>query len=161
VISSLASLLYQRTVERQKLAQRHDNNAETPDTLSTEVWTHVLEDFLIQLLDQQLLLGLVVLVCAFVVYFRKALGGNNNLWHAADIASFSMFSHAATVLALRTYFRKHKKLAAIRVFLMMSVFALWATVGYYILHPDGPYHKLTPIVRFWQAATYFEFLGIS
>jgi hypothetical protein len=31
--------------------------------------------------------------------------GNDNLWHSADIACFSSFSHHAdTVLALREYF---------------------------------------------------------
>jgi hypothetical protein len=128
---------------------------------SASFWTQVLDDFLIQLSDQQLLLGLVVLICAFAKYFRSRLGGNDNLWHAADVACFSMFSHAATLLALREFFRQRRKLAAARVSLMMVVFALWATIGYYMLHPAGPRHKTKPIVRFWHGATYIEFLGVS
>jgi len=86
----------------------------------------------LQLSDQQLLVGLVVLVCTFAKYFWEAVNhGNDNLWHSADIACFSRFSHAATVLALQQHFRENQRLAAIRVSLMIAVFALWMT--HYIL----------------------------
>lgn len=161
MISSLESLRQQRITDRRQPSHLRENDAESHDTLSVELWTQALEEFLIQLSDQQLFLGLVVLVCAFAVYFRTALGGNDNLWHAADVACFSMFSHAATVLALRTFFREHKKLAAVRVLLMITVFALWATIGHYMLHPGGPYHKAKSIVLFWRGATYIEFIGVT
>ncbi|KAE9381117.1 hypothetical protein N431DRAFT_457728 [Stipitochalara longipes BDJ] len=122
--------------------------------------TRVLEAFLIQISDQQLLLGLVVLICAFAEYYRSALGGNDNFWHAADVACFSMFSHAAMMLALRAFFREHQKLATARISLMVVVFGLWAIIGYYMLHPSGPYYKTTTIVRFWHSATYIEFVGV-
>ena len=102
----------------------------------------------------------MVLVCAFVEYYRTSLGGNDNLWHAADVACFSMVSHAATVLALRAFFRENKTLAAVRVSLMITVFALRATIGYHMLHTDGPHHMSKPIFRFWQGATYIEFVGL-
>lgn len=161
VISSLGSLRLQRIIERRQPSQPCENDAEPHDAFSAEFWARVLEEFLIQLSDQQLLLGLVVLVCAFTQYYRTALGGNDNFWHAADVACFSMLSHAATVLALRAFFRANKKLAAVRIFLMITIFALWATIGYYMIHPDGPHHKTKPIIRFWRGATYIEFVGIT
>jgi len=161
VLSSFVSLGLQRRIEQKDSSQLHESNTEPHSTFSENFWTHVLEDFLIQLSDQQLLLGLVVLVCAFAEYYRSSLGGNDNLWHAADVACFSMSSHAATMLALRVFFREHKKLAAARVSLMIVVFGLWSTIGYYMLHPGGPYQKTMPIVRFWHGATYIEFIGVS
>jgi len=124
----------------------HHNSKRTtqsPTTLNSSdgFWTHVLEAFLIQLPDQQLLLGLLVLICSIVEYYRSSPGGNDNLWHAADVACFSMFSHDAAVLAPRGFLHENKKLAAARVWLMIVVFVLWATIGYYILHPSRPYHK--------------------
>lgn len=159
-ISSIESLRLQCRAERRESSQLHEREASN-NTSSVDFRTQMLEDVLIQLSDQQLLLGLVVLICAFAEYYRSALGGNDNLWHAADVACFSMFSHAATLLALQAFFREHRRLATMKVSLMVVVFALWAVIGYYMLHPSGPYHKTMPVVRFWHGAIYIEFIGVS
>jgi hypothetical protein len=146
VVASFMSL----RLQRKKSSQLHETSVESNGTSSVNVRNHVLELFL----------GLVVLVCGFAEYYRSALGGNDNFWHVADVACFSMFSHAATLLALRAFFREHKKLAYARVSFMIVVFGLWATIGYYMLHRSGPYYKTPPIVRFWHGATYFEYFGV-
>jgi hypothetical protein len=160
VSSSSVSLLLQRRSRRKSSLQPHESNIEHHSTFSSDFWAHVIEEFLIQLSDQQLFLGLVVLICAFVKYYRSALGGNDNLWHAGDVACFSMASHAITLLALREFFRENKILASIRVSLMVIVFGLWTKIGYLMLRPDGPHYKAPPIVYYFQIATYIEFFGI-
>jgi len=112
-------------------------------TFSSDYWAHAIEVFLIQLSDQQLFLGLVVLICAFMKYYRYALGSNDNLWHAGDVACFSMASHAITLLALRECLRENKILAGIRVLLMIIIFGLWMKIGYLMLRPDGPLQGTT------------------
>ncbi|RDW57062.1 hypothetical protein BP6252_13877 [Coleophoma cylindrospora] len=161
MVASIMSLVLQYKRDRQDSIPICQNNPMSGKVLPIDFWIHVWEEFLLQFSDQQLLLGLIVLVCAFLEYFHSSLGGNDNFWLAADVACFSMFNHALTMLALLTFFRKHKRLAVLRIFFMMVVFGLWATIEFYELYPSGPYHKPIRLVRFWHSATYIEYFGVS
>jgi hypothetical protein len=164
VVSSLASLWLQRRIKQRKSPALDKNtakstDAESPILCSNDVWAHVLEHFILQLSDQQLFVGLIQLICAFGTSYRDAVAHKTkNLWHAADVACFSIFSHAATMLALRAHFRMHKMLAAVRVSLMVTVFLLWAEIGRLILRP--PRCPSKPQGHFYRSAVRIEIIGI-
>ena len=120
--------------------------------------------FVIELSDQQLLLGFLLIVCAYIQYWSSAVVfGTDNLWTAGDIVAFSIFTHAATLLSLRSHFRHHRKLASARVILMFVVFVLWFIVAAMELSPNKPTgstKKAMMLAHFWHAAIIIEALGI-
>lgn len=129
-----------------------------------EFWISILTELVLQLSDQQLVVGLLLLICAYIKYWPSSVVyGGNNLWTATDIVCFSSFTHAATLLTLRPYFRKHKRLATGRVVMMYIIYILWLVVAAQILSPTKPRGstKEPPaIAHFWHAATYIEALGV-
>ncbi|RDW58273.1 hypothetical protein BP5796_12203 [Coleophoma crateriformis] len=128
-------------------------------------WIEQLELFVLALSDQQLLTGLLLLVCAYGKYWSFSLRcGGNNMWHAVDVVCFSSLTHAATLLTLRSYFRRHRILAAIRVLFMYIIYILLLVALVHILKPD---HKVndrpklaSPMAKFWHGASYIEIIGI-
>jgi hypothetical protein len=123
-----------------------------------------LTEFVLQLSDQQLIVGLLLLVCAYVKYWPSSVVyGADNLWIATDIACFSNYTHAATLLSLRPYFRRHHRLATARVIVMYIIYILWMIPAGYILSPKKPHHsekKTTVVARFWHATTVIEAIGM-
>lgn len=121
-------------------------------------------DVVLQLSDQQLVVGLLLLVCAYVKYWKASVGhGQNDLWIANDIVCFSMFTHAATLLSLRDYFREHRYLAISRVVMMYTVYILWFVVAVVILIPKEPNDSPKDSQagsNFWHWATGIEIVGI-
>jgi hypothetical protein len=118
----------------------------------------------LQLSDQQLVTGLLLLVCGYAQYWGSSVHhGANNLWTVTDVVCYSSFTHAATLLSLRPYFQRHRKLATARVVIMYIIYGLWLVVAVRILSPDKPKdsEKLpAPASRFWHAATVIEVVGI-
>jgi hypothetical protein len=138
----------------------------TPHSVTdpAEFWISILTELVLQLSDQQLIVGLLLLICAYIKYWPSSvIEGSNNLWTATDIVCFSSFTHAATLLTLRPYFRKHRQLATGRVIMMYIIYILWLVVAVQILSPNKPRGSTKEpqvIANFWRAATYIEALGV-
>ena len=142
------------------------------ETALTEVcwfcsYFHFLADdcqFVVELSDQQLLLGLLLIICAYIQYWPSAIVfGTDNLWTAGDIVCFSIFTHAATLLSLRSHFRHHRKLATARIIVMFVVYGLWFIVAMMELAPYKPKNstkKASTLSQFWHAAIVIEALSI-
>ena len=129
------------------------------------LWIDNLEPLVLALSDQQLLTGLLLLVCAYGKYWQFSVHcGGNNLWNAADVVCFSSLTHAATLLTLRSYFRRHRTLAFCRVVVMYIIYILWLVIIVQILKPEKTSNaspKLPgPTSKFWHAASYIEAIGI-
>ncbi|RHZ70205.1 hypothetical protein CDV55_107497 [Aspergillus turcosus] len=131
---------------------------------SNKFWIRVLTAFVLQLSDQQLVTGLLLLVCGYAQYWGSSvLHGANNLWTVTDVVCYSSFTHAATMLSLRPYFQRHRKLATARVVIMYIIYGLWLVVVVRILSPNKPKdsEKLPSVAsKFWHAATVIEVIGI-
>jgi hypothetical protein len=99
-----------------------------------EFWKDILEGLVLSLSDQQLLTGLLLLPIALAKYWG---GGDwGDLFYAADLAFFSSITHAATLLALQTYFRRYFWMTLIRLILTGTTFILWAFVALYEARQD-------------------------
>jgi hypothetical protein len=95
--------------------------------------------FVLQLSDQQLVTGLLLLVCGYAQYWGSSVHhGANNLWIVTDVVCYSSFTHAATLLSLCPYFQRHRKLATLRVVIMYIIYGLWLVVAVRILSPNKP-----------------------
>ncbi|KAG2001108.1 hypothetical protein GB937_010496 [Aspergillus fischeri] len=131
---------------------------------SDKFWIRVLTAFVLQLSDQQLVTGLLLLVCGYAQYWRSSVHhGANNLWTVTDVVCYSSFTHAATLLSLRPYFQRHRKLATLRVVIMYIIYGLWLVVAVRILSPNKPKdsEKLSSLAsKFWHAATVIEAISI-
>ncbi|GFF25247.1 hypothetical protein IFM46972_01339 [Aspergillus udagawae] len=131
---------------------------------SNGFWIRVLTAFVLQLSDQQLVTGLLLLVCGYAQYWGSSVHhGANNLWTVTDVVCYSSFTHAATLLSLCPYFQRHRKLATLRVVIMYIIYGLWLVVAVRILSPNKPKdsQKLPSLAsRFWHAATVIEAIGI-
>ncbi|KAL4888816.1 hypothetical protein BDV59DRAFT_134649 [Aspergillus ambiguus] len=138
----------------------------TPHNVSdpVEYWIRILTTFILQLSDQQLVTGLLLLVCGYARYWTSSVGyGANNLWTVTDIVCYSSFTHAATLLSLRLYFQRHHKLATGRIVIMYIIYLLWLIVAIHILDPEeseDPNKLPSTASRFWHAATIIEAIGI-
>jgi len=128
-------------------------------------WIPALEAFVLALSDQQLITGALLLLCGYGKYWASSVRcGGNNLWVAADIVCFSSVTHAATLLALRDYFRRHRTLATCRVCAMYIIYAFWLVVVVHIIKPNRS--KTTrprlpnAMSDFWHAAAYIEAIGV-
>ncbi|KAF2185955.1 hypothetical protein K469DRAFT_631827 [Zopfia rhizophila CBS 207.26] len=126
-------------------------------------WVEILEDFLLQLSDQQLMTTLVLFVLAYIKYLDcSVICGADSLWHAADVVAFSSLTHATTLLTLRKYFRKHRGLATARVVIMYAIYALWLRVAVRMLQgPKSGSAKITPVIKFWYGAVSIEVVGVT
>ncbi|GAQ05356.1 hypothetical protein ALT_2677 [Aspergillus lentulus] len=138
-IASYAVLYLRRRGPSPSASTIHEEQYGKHRTLnhSDKFWIRVLTAFVLQLSDQQLVTGLLLLVCGYAQYWRSSVHhGANNLWTVTDVVCYSSFTHAATLLSLRPYFQRHRKLATLRV-------------------------KLPSVVsKFWHAATVIEAIGI-
>lgn len=158
--------LWLRRISSNPISQTSILRRLTPRTVKdpAHFWISILTDLVFQLSDQQLVIGLLLLVCAYVKYWPSSvIHGGDNLWTATDIVCFSSFTHAATLLTLRPYFRLHRRIATARVTIMYLIFALWLIVAGQILAPDKPKDsekKPKLISDFWHAATVIEAFGI-
>lgn len=124
-----------------------------------------LELFVLALSDQQLLTGYLLLVVAFIKYWNFSVTcGGNNMWDAIDVGCFSSLTHAATLLTLRSYFRRHRILATVRFVSMCSIYILLLVGNIFILKPLDVFNnrpKLSsPMTRFWHGTSYVEIFGI-
>lgn len=140
----------------------------TPHHASTDpvaFWISAETEFVIQLSDQQLLVGLLLIVCAYIKYWPSAVVfGADNLWTAGDIVCFSIFTHAATLFSLRAHFRHHLRLATARIMVMVLVYVLWLIIAILELSPNKPKDsdkKTSMLSNFWHTAITLEALGIS
>ncbi|KAF8847941.1 hypothetical protein BDZ45DRAFT_733250 [Acephala macrosclerotiorum] len=123
-----------------RLARRlAPGNIHTP----LEFWKKVLEKLVLGLSDQQLLTGLLLLPIALVKYWGR--GDWGDLYYAADLAFFSSITHAATLLALQTYFRRYFWMTLIRLILTGITFILWAFVALYQAYQDLKPSYLMPL----------------
>jgi hypothetical protein len=128
-------------------------------------WIEHLELFVLALSDQQLLTGLLLLICAYGKYWDFSVQcGGNNMWNAIDVGCFSCLTHAATLLTLRSYFRRHRILAAVRVVFMYIIYILLLVAIVHILKPNhkenGRPKLSSPLTKFWHATSYIELVGI-
>jgi hypothetical protein len=90
-----------------------------------QFWTPILEGFVLNLSDQQLITGVLLVTLSFAKYFdvdRTSLG------IAADLVFFSMITHIATIMAIQQMLRDHVKLASLRVSLALITLACWLTI---------------------------------
>jgi len=105
-------------------------------------WIQNLKLFVLSLSDQQLVTGLLLLICAYDKYYAfSARGGGNNLWNAADIVCFSSMTHAATLLTLRSCSGRHRMLTFFRVWAMYVIYILWMVTIIHILKPSLSAHE--------------------
>ena len=84
--------------------------------------------------------------------------------HADSRVQFSSVTHAATLVALRSYFRKHRNLALIRVVMMWITFCLYIVVAVGVLKKGKPKHSAKLpfwLAQFWHAATYIDVFGVT
>lgn len=130
----------------------------------TAFWIGLLEPFMLTLSDQQLLTAIILLVCAYARYWESARRcGGNNLFVAADIATFSCVSHVLILHCLMPFDRRHRALGTLRVKFLL-VYGL--LLGIYIrsLTPNTstiPRPRLTtPLTIFWHAAYVIMALGL-
>ncbi|MCJ1441576.1 MAG: hypothetical protein MMC23_002065 [Stictis urceolatum] len=128
------------------------------------VWARELDAFVLAMSDQQLITSLILLGCAYASYWHSSVKkGANNLWVAADIVCFSSVTHAATLLTLREYFRRHRYLASARVALMYAIYIMWLVIAIHILDPHKPGNSTklpTPAARFRHAATFIKVFSV-
>jgi hypothetical protein len=86
------------------------------------------------------------------------------MWNAVDVVCFSSLTHAATLLTLRSYFRRNWILATIRVVVMYTIYFMLLVAIVFILKPhlmDNDRPKLSEsMTRFWHGAGYIEIFGI-
>ncbi|OCK75718.1 hypothetical protein K432DRAFT_408781 [Lepidopterella palustris CBS 459.81] len=66
--------------------------------------------------DQQLITGLAILT---IGYTRHCTISSRHFWIVFDLSFFSAVTHLASLLALRSYFSKYRRLRDFRVFLML------------------------------------------
>jgi len=109
----------------------------------------VLEKLVLSLSDQQLLTGLLLLPIALAKYWGDSDLGN--VYVAADLAFFSSITHAATLLALQSYFSKYFWMTLIRLILTGTTFILWAFVVLYEAH-----YELVPRLAAEPFSTYAQ-----
>lgn len=79
-----------------------------------QFWINIVSTLLVGLSDQQVLMGALLLI---IIVATK--GASFSMYFAQFISFFTLITHAATVVAMRPYFRKFKKLAAIRIGVML------------------------------------------
>jgi len=98
--------------------------ASVPDDADdpVEFWTPILEGFVLNLSDQQLITGLFLVILAFAKYFNT---DHSSLSIAGDLAFFSMITHYATILIIQKMLREHFKLAVLRMTLVLVTFVMW------------------------------------
>jgi hypothetical protein len=98
--------------------------ASSPDDAEDpiEFWTPVLEGFVLNLSDQQLITGLFLVILSCAKYFNT---DHSSLSIAGDLAFFSMITHYATILIIQKMLREHFKLAVLRMVLVFVTFVLW------------------------------------
>ncbi|KAF4282729.1 hypothetical protein KXX16_000818 [Aspergillus fumigatus] len=105
----------------------HEKQYGKPRTVdhSNKFWIRVLTALVHQLSDQQLVTELLLLVCGYAQYWRSSVHhGANNLRTVTNVVCYSSFTHAATLLSLRPYFQRHRKLATLRAFTMYIIYSL-------------------------------------
>jgi hypothetical protein len=103
-----------------KACSPHD--AEDP----VEFWTPILEGFVLNLSDQQLITGLLIVALSWAKYFYAQ--DYSSLRIAGDLAFFSMITHYATVFAVQRMLREHFKLALLRMVLVFITFVWWLVI---------------------------------
>jgi hypothetical protein len=78
--------------------------------------------------DQQLLTGSLLLPIALYNYYWPT-SKHLSFYYAANLAYFSSITHAATLIALRQYFRRYFWMTLFRLILTGTGFILWAYVA--------------------------------
>jgi hypothetical protein len=97
------------------------DDAEDP----VEFWAPILEGFVLNLSDQQLVTGLFLVTLSCAKYFTT---DHSSLSVAGDLAFFSIITHYATFLIIQRMLREHFKLALLRVVLIFITFVIWLTM---------------------------------
>jgi hypothetical protein len=85
-----------------------------------QFWINIISVMLIGLSDQQLVMGLLILA---IICGTK--GASFSMYMACYISYFALITHAATMITLRSYFRKFKWMTTIRIITMLATFCLW------------------------------------
>lgn len=115
-----------------------------------EFWRPILQGFVLNLSDQQLITGLLLVILACIKYFNTDI---LSLGIANDLVLFSMITHFATILAIQEMLRDHAKLAVLRMVLVSMTFLLWLLI------------EITVSTRYWDSAAaivpLFSILGIA
>jgi hypothetical protein len=118
--ASIATILLRRLQKTRN--QRRSEITPCQHHNLADLWTDILETFVLGLSDQQLITGLLVLIVAYTKYLPRY---NFNFFIAGDLVFFSNITHAATLTTLRSYLRRHGKLKWCRIALAYLTSLLW------------------------------------
>ena len=91
------------------------------DRDNVRYWRHHLTTVILGLSDQQLLTGLIILCIAFAKYDAISI---YDFSAAADVAYFSIVTHAVSLFTLMEYFWQKRWLYRLRVLLILSTFIM-------------------------------------
>lgn len=90
-------------------------------------WRRTLDSLILSLADLQLITGFALLIAGYVTVFKGVTARDIHNAHWTLIVYMSCLSsstHLAAVLTLRKYFDDHKKIAVLRIYLILAFSAL-------------------------------------
>jgi len=102
----------------------------------------LVEHVTLGLSDQQLITGLAILTIGWT---RHCTISSRHFWIVFDLSFFSAVTHLASLLALRSYFSRYRRLRDFRVFLMLCNYVMLLVAAILTFRDYDPSTRTCPI----------------